>query len=199
MCSPVLSSRGILKVTDERVDRLWRGEKKRTESSSRSKWDLCLNELNQAAYTNRFLMHIYNSRLAVTEFWGFKIRIISEFRWTEALLAHSRMTVMILWGYQNLASHEGTHKIGSWSDPSRRVILMKCWPFSCIYGNLYASQYSKWERKGIENCRRFRQIKRSKTTINQKQGGGPCLDADLNQPPKMVRRGNVNTHWILMK
>lgn len=42
MGSPVLSSRWVLKVIHEGADRLWRGIKKGTESSSRSKWSLYL-------------------------------------------------------------------------------------------------------------------------------------------------------------
>lgn len=44
MCSPVLGGWRVLKVTDERVDGLWRG-KKGTDSDSRSKWDPHLNRV----------------------------------------------------------------------------------------------------------------------------------------------------------
>ena len=119
------------------------------------------------------------------------MRIISEFTLTKASLAHSRMTAAVLCSHITWVPKRRSTKEQSAQRSARRLTVIESWQFSCICRNLHISQFFFFffnEMKTGGNLHRS-----AKTASNQEQGGGHCLDADLNQPPKMVRQVNLNS------
>lgn len=118
------------------------------------------------------------------------MRIISEFTLTKASLGHSRMTAAVLCSHVTWVPKRRPTKEQSAQRSARRLTVIESWQFSCICRNLHISQFFFFlnEMKTGGNLHRS-----AKTASNQEQGGGHCLDADLNQPPKMVRQVNLNS------